>query len=146
MFIKQLSIIMENKRGALAGWATLMEKNNIDLIAFTLVDTGETGVLRAVVNDPDTALDLLRKMHYAVTITDVFAIPLFDNPGALAQVLELLRSNNICVEYLYSFMRQIEGDGVLVLRTNLPGATCELFKENHIPMISQAQLAAKKAK
>lgn len=146
MFIKQLSIIIENKRGTLAGWATLMEKNNIDLIAFTLVDTGETGILRAVVNNSDTALELLRKTRYPVTITDVFAIPLTDNPGALAQVLELLRSNNICVEYIYSFMRKIEGDGVVVLRTNLPGATCELFKANHIPMISEAQLAAKKAK
>lgn len=146
MFIKQLSIIIENKRGALSGLATLMEKNDMDLIAFTLVDTGETGILRAVVNDPDTALELLRKTHYPVTITDVFAIPLMDNPGALAQVLELLRSNNICVEYLYSFLRQIEGDGVVVLRTNLPGAACELFKANHIPMISEAELAAKKAK
>ena len=146
MFIKQLSIIIENKRGALADWATLMGKNNIDLIASTLVDTEETGILRAVVNDPDTALELLRRTHYAVTITDVFAIPLFDHPGALAQVLELLRSNNICVEYLYSFMRQIEGDAVVVLRTNLPGATCELFKANHIPMMSEAQLAAKKEK
>lgn len=146
MFIKQLSVIIENKMGALADWATLMAQNNVDLIASTLVDTGETGTLRAVVSDPDAALELLRKAHYAVTVTDVFAIPLFDHPGALAGLLELLRANNICVEYLYSFMRQLEGDGVVVLRTNLPGAACALFEERHIPMISEAQLAAKKAK
>ena len=95
MFIKQLSIIIENKRGALADWVILMAKNNIDLIASTLVDTGETGILRAVVNDPHAALELLRKAHYAVTIADVFAIPLFHQLGALAELLELLRANNI---------------------------------------------------
>lgn len=146
MFIKQLSIIIENKRGALADWVIFMAKNNIDLIASTLVDTGETGILRAVVNDPHAALELLRKEHYAVTIADVFAIPLFDHLGALAELLELLRANNICVEYLYSFMRQIKGDGVVVLRTNLPGATCALFEAHHIPMISEEQLAVKKSR
>ncbi|WMJ84210.1 hypothetical protein ACS3UN_08405 [Oscillospiraceae bacterium LTW-04] len=146
MFIKQLSVIIENKKGTLADWATLMAENNVDLIASTLVDTGETGTLRAVVSDPDTALELLRKAHYAVTVTDVLAIPLFDHPGSLAEILELLRANNICVEYLYSFMRQLEGDGVVVLRANLPGAARALFEAHDIPMISEAQLAAKKTK
>ena len=146
MFIKQLSVIIENKKGALADWAALMAKNNIDLIASTLVDTGEMGTLRAVVSDAGTALELLRKANYAVTSTDVFAIPLFDHPGALAELLELLRANNICVEYLYSFMRPLEGDGVVVIRTNLPGATCALFEEQKIPMLSEAQLRAKKEK
>ncbi|HWP52263.1 MAG TPA: hypothetical protein VN626_11275 [Clostridia bacterium] len=142
MFIKQLSVIIENKKGALADWATLMAQNNIDLIASTLVDTGETGTLRAVVSDVATALELLRKAHYAVTVTDVFAVPLFDHPGALSELLELLRANNICVEYLYSFMRQLEGDGVVVVRTNLPGAACVLFEAHHIPTLSEAQLRA----
>lgn len=146
MFIKQLSVIIENKKGALADWATLMAAHNIDLIASTLVDTGETGMLRAVVSNADAALELLRKARYAVTVTDVLAIALFDHPGALAELLELLRANNICVEYLYSFMRQLEGDGVVVIRTNLPGAACALFEEHHIPMISPAQLMTKKTK
>ena len=146
MFIKQLSVIIENKKGALADWATLMAANNIDLIASTLVDTGETGTLRAVVSDADAALELLRKARYAVTVTDVFAFPLFDHPGALAELLELLRDNNICVEYLYSFMRQLEGDGVVVILPNLAGAACALIVEHLVPMNSPAQLMTKKAK
>lgn len=144
MFIKQLSVMIENKKGAMADWASLISKNNIDLIASTLVDTGELGTLRAVVSDTEAAVELLRKEHYAVTVTDVFAIALFDHPGALAELLELLRSNNICVEYLYSFMRQLEGDGVVVIRTNLPGATRALFEKHNVTMISQDQLAKSK--
>lgn len=144
MFIQQLSVIIENKKGALADWAKLMAQNNIDLIASTLVDTGETGMLRAVVSDVDAALALLSKAHYAVTVTDVFAIPLFDHPGALAELLELLRANNISVEYLYSFMRQLAGDGAVVIRTNLPGAACALFEARQVPMISPAQLMGKR--
>lgn len=144
MFIKQLSVMIENKKGALADWTSLIAQSNIDLIASTLVDTGEMGTLRAVVNDPDAALQLLRKAHYAVTVTDVFAVPLFDHPGALSEILELLRNNNICVEYLYSFMRQVKGDGVVVIRVNLPRAASALFQEHHIATISQAQLLEQK--
>lgn len=143
MFVKQLSVIIENKKGALANWASLLSKNGIDLIASTLVDTGESGTLRAVVSDPDSAIELLRKEHYAVTVTDVFAVALYDHPGALSEILELLRSNDICVEYLYSFLRQIKEDGIVVIRVNLPLAARELFKKHNITTVSQDNLAKK---
>ncbi|MFV0496981.1 MAG: amino acid-binding protein [Candidatus Fimivivens sp.] len=146
MFIKQLSVILENKKGALADWAGLMADNNVDLIACAIVDTGETGTLRAVVNDPDTALELLRKAHYAATVTDVLAVVLLDRLGSLAEILALLRTHDICVEYFYPFMRQFEGDGVVVFRVNLPGAARALFEAHAIPMLSEEQLATKTLK
>lgn len=145
MFIKQLSIILENRKGAMAEWTTLLSKNNIDLIATTVVDTTDHGVLRAVVNDPEAAVELLRREKYAVTVTDVIAVALYDHPGALSEVMCLLAENDICVEYIYSFLRQVEGDGVMVLRTNLPGATRKLFEEKNVPTISQEQLKGKKS-
>ena len=107
LFIRQLSVIIENKKGAFADWALLLSENNIDLIAAAIADIGERGTLRAIVSDPQRAYELLCEKRYAVSLTDVIAVPLLDHPGALAELLDLLRDHNISIEYLYSFLRRL---------------------------------------
>lgn len=139
MFIKQLSVILENKKGTLADWYLLLAQNHISVLASTLVDTGEHGVLRAIVCDPETTMTQLRKANYAVSMTDVFAIPLVQE-GVLLQALDLLRSEEIGVEYIYAFNVPVKGTGVIVIRTNMPLETQTLFEKHQIPTISQLEL------
>lgn len=140
LFIQQLSVIIDNKKGAFADWALLLSENKIDLIAAAISDIGAHGTLRAIVSEPQRADELLREHKYAVSVTDVIAVPLLDHPGALADLLDLLRDHNISVEYLYSFLRQLEGDGVVALRVNLPGAAVKLLLENQITPLQPGQL------
>ena len=143
LFIRQLSVIIENKKGAFADWAMLLSENNIDLIAAAIADIGERGTLRAIVSDPQRAYELLCEKRYAVSLTDVIAVPLLDHPGALAELLDLLRDHNISIEYLYSFLRRLEGDGVVALRANLPGAAVKVLMENGISPLREDQLKKK---
>lgn len=139
-FIKQLSVIIENKKGAFADWALLLSENQIDLIAAAIAETGERGTLRSIVSEPQRAYDLLREHKYAVSLTDVIAVPLLDRPGALAELLDLLRDHNISVEYLYSFLRKLEGDGVVVIRANLPGEAVRVLTEHGMSPLHEEQL------
>ena len=52
MFIKQLSIFVENKPGRLAEITSVLEKNNIDIRALSIADTKDFGILRLIVNNP----------------------------------------------------------------------------------------------
>ncbi len=139
-FIKQLSVIIENKKGAFADWALLLSENQIDLIAAAIAETGERGTLRAIVSEPQRAYELLSEKKYAVSLTDVLAVPLLDRPGALAELLDLLRDHNISVEYLYSFLRKLEGDGVVVLRVNLPGEAVKVLTTHGLTLLREEQL------
>ena len=55
MFIKQLSIFVENKPGRLAEITSVLEKNNIDIRALSIADTKDFGILRLIVNNPNVA-------------------------------------------------------------------------------------------
>ncbi len=145
LFIKQLSVIIDNKKGAFADWALLLSQNGIDLIAAAISDVGERGTLRAIVSEPQRAYELLRDRRYAVSVTDVIAVPLLDHPGALAELLDLLRDHNISIEYLYSFLRRLEGDGVVALRTNLPGAAVKVLLDSGITPLREDQLKKQSA-
>ena len=64
MFIKQISVFIENRHGRLTEFTKLLGKNDIDLIALSIADTTNFGILRAIVSDNDKALKISRDAVY----------------------------------------------------------------------------------
>ena len=141
MFIKQLSVFIENKKGALAEFARILGENNIDILAVTIADTTEFGILRAIVSDSEKAKESLEQAFYAVNITDVVAVTIADVPGGLVEVLDTLAKKDVDVEYLYSFVRHIGEMAVVILRVNKPKEAVELLNENGIRIVTQEEIA-----
>ena len=64
MFIKQISVFVENKSGRLAEITAILAKANIDIRALSVADTTHFGILRLIVNRPDAAEEaLLHPVH-----------------------------------------------------------------------------------
>ncbi len=105
MYVKQLSIFLENTKGSLLGLTKLFAAHQIDLIALSIADTEQYGILRCIVPDAAVASKVLRDAGYSMRETDVLAVCVKDEPGGLAMILEALSASDISVEYLYSFVR-----------------------------------------
>ena len=60
MFVKQVSIFLENTKGSLKKVTQLLRENGIDLIALSIADTRDFGILRAIVSDTDKAVEIVR--------------------------------------------------------------------------------------
>ena len=99
--VKQFSVFLINKPGVLAQVVTALAKARINVIALTLVDSSEHGVLRLVCEDPQEALKVLTRTQDVVTETDVLAMELTNEPGALAGVAEKLARAHININYAY---------------------------------------------
>ena len=54
MFIKQLSVFIENKEGRLGEVLDVLKKKQVSVISLSLADTSEYGLLRMITNDPQT--------------------------------------------------------------------------------------------
>ena len=103
MLIKQISIFVENKPGRLSNITNILKQNDIDIRALSIADTKDFGILRLIVNDPDKACNVLKGAECTVTITDVLAVGISDEPGGLSVVMNTLYNNAISVEYMYAF-------------------------------------------
>ena len=55
--IKQVSLFLENKNGSLARVCKIMGEENINIRALSIADTTDFGVLRLIVNDPESAVE-----------------------------------------------------------------------------------------
>ena len=104
MAVRQLSVFLENRTGTLCEVTQALSDNGIDVRAITLADTVEFGILRLIVSDPVKAEEVLRAHHFTVSITEVIAISIEDEPGGLSKALRVLSDAQISVEYMYAFL------------------------------------------
>ncbi len=102
MTIKQLSVFIENREGSLAEVASILAKNNINIVSMSLADTSDYGMLRMIVSEHDKAKAILREANFSAMITEVIAIKLPNEMGTLSKLLECFSSNNVSIEYMYA--------------------------------------------
>ena len=116
MAIKQLTVFVENKRGAVIPVTETLSRHNINLRALSIAETQDFGILRLIVNDEVKAEQILAEEGYLIKITDVVGVKISDEPGKLSEALKVLNENEINMEYLYAFMARTEKHAYVVIR------------------------------
>lgn len=116
MSLKQLSVFVENKQGALVAITDTLARHNVNIRALSIADTEDFGILRLIVNDNETALKTLSDEGYLIKTTDVVGVKIGDAPGKLSSALAVLDKASINMEYLYAFMTRTEKHAYVVLR------------------------------
>ena len=103
LFVKQLSPFIENRSGRLAAACAALAERKINILALSLADTADFGILRLIVSDPDAGLKALKEAGFTVVTNDVLAVEVEDRPGGLLRILQVLQKDGINVEYMYAF-------------------------------------------
>jgi hypothetical protein len=140
MKVKQLSLFLENKPGALCRPIRLLARNKFNLLTLTLADTHQFGILRFVVRDWEKALKLLDKQGYVVKVTDLVALEVADRPGGLSGILDALESAHVNLEYMYGFTMKREGKGVLAFRFDDPDRAISALRKKGINPVESVDL------
>lgn len=104
MSIKQISVFVENKPGALYALTAVLAQGQIDMRALSLAETSEFGIVRLIVDDLYKATTLLKDAGYVHSLTPVVAVAIPDVPGGLNRVLQVLTDAKVNVEYMYAFL------------------------------------------
>ncbi len=135
MLIKQISAFVENKPGRLAKITKILAENNINIRALSIADTTDYGILRLIVNDPESAVKILKDNGITASLTDVIAIGIDDKPGGLSLSMQILYDVNVTVEYMYAFIGTSKDKAVVVLRVdNIEKAVKALEGTDVIPL------------
>lgn len=98
---RQLSVFLENKPGTLARVSDALAARGINIVAFSISDAVDHGVLRMVVSNPIQAAHLLGDGGMMVVESDVLALDLPNKPGALADLAGKLSKARVNIEYAY---------------------------------------------
>lgn len=116
MKVKQVSVFMENTPGRLAEVTRVLGDANINILAMTIAETGEFGVVRMIVSDWQKAIDVLKKNDFTTATTEVLAIEIPNKPGSLARIVAEFAKKNINIEYVYAFVTHSSSEAVIIMR------------------------------
>ncbi|WP_040196052.1 ACT domain-containing protein [Candidatus Soleaferrea massiliensis] len=140
MFIKQISIFVENQPGRLAEITGILGQNGVDIRAVSIADTTDFGILRIVVDNPKKAYEVLKEADFTVTLTDVIAIGFEDRPGGLAEALNVLESQKISVEYMYAFISREGKTAYVILRVSSNEDAIRILQEKNVRVVAPEEI------
>ena len=138
MIIPQLSVFLENKSGRLTDVLEVLGKESIRIIALSVADTSEFGILRLIVPDPDKARALLKEPLFTVNISEVISVVTPNEARYYARLLRILSDIDISVEYTYAFPHG--RDAVIILRCSNNDEAVKALRKNDLQLISMKEL------
>lgn len=116
MKIKQISVFLENRAGRLADIVSNLGDSGISIRAMSLTDTSSFGILRFIVDDTESAVQMLKDRGFTVRLTDVVAVKVDDRPGELGKILSIVENAGISVEYVYGLSDHFKESAILIMR------------------------------
>jgi len=129
---------LENKYGKLNELLSLLSKENIRIIAATVADTSEFGILRMIVSDANKAHLLLKNNNVSVHLTEVLAIVVQPSVDSFADILAHFTRAGLSIEYMYCFSSKERS--VLILRTNHHENALDVIKKQQLNCLTENNL------
>ena len=101
--IRQLSIFLENRLGALLGVTRVLEAQSINICALSITDAADHAVVRVVVDRPSLACASLQAEGYHVFEAELLGVSLPPTKvGGFRKVLTALARAELNVHYVYA--------------------------------------------
>jgi len=111
--IQQLTIFLENRAGRLEEVLHILAEHKVNIVALSLADTSDFGLLRLIVSDPILGQAVLQQRGIVAKLTDVIAIRVPHQAGSLARAIKVIGDAEINIEYMYAFANGEDASAVL---------------------------------
>ena len=141
MSVKQISVFLENRPGALCEMTKVLADEAIDMRAFSLAETSEFGIARILVKDVYKAITVVKDAEYITSVSEAVAVAIPDVPGGLHSVIKAVADAGINLEYMYCFLGGKSGKAFLVCKVADVAAAESALSAKGAVLVEQDELA-----
>lgn len=114
--IKQIAVFLENKAGKASACCKVLKDAGVNLLALSIADTKDFGILRVITEDNAKALSVLKEAGFLSSEVELVGVEVSDEAGALSDILIALGDNGVNVEYMYSYAEK-DGHAKIAFKT-----------------------------
>ena len=125
--VQQLSVFLENREGRLEEVLDVLAKKGVNIVALSLADTSDYGMLRLIVSDPHKGRAALKEAGITAMLTDVVALRVPHAKGGLCDAGARRRGADDDHD---AFGKYTGGsaDAAAVLKSDDPGRVIDILK------------------
>src|SRR5260370_11692313 len=109
----QFSVFTPNRLGRLHDLIRLLGARGVHVLGLMVLDTTDSAIIRVVVDDPDSARDLLTREGFPFTESKLVVVEV--NSAELNRLMAALLEAELNINYLYSFIPHPEGKSIIGL-------------------------------
>ncbi len=127
--VKQLTILLANNPGSLSNVCSELASKDIYILAMSVLDTIDSGLIRMVVDDHEHAVKTLKDTGLNVIETDVLSLEMTHKPGTLAEITKQLSKARINIEYAYVSVPPGDGKSIGIFWVSNLKKASEILEE-----------------
>lgn len=136
MSIYQVSVFTQSQPGHLLRILNILAEEELNVRGFSCSDSGDFGIARFVLDEPQKALDILQAKGLAAAMTEILVFELHDTPGELQSVVSLLANDGLNIVYSYSLISTC-----VAIRVKEVDRAKKLLQDNGVALVTQETLS-----
>lgn len=113
--VRQFSVMLPNRVGALASLVKLLRNSSIEVIGLSVQDSRDATVARLVLSDTDLAESIFCEKGIPYTICELVVLALKEAGPGLLQCLDILMTAETNVDFAYAMLPGPQGQALLAM-------------------------------
>ena len=139
--VRQFSVFLHNKVGALLELVRLLDENNIIVLALSIAESSETAISRMIVSDPDRTAEIFRERDIPHSVCELMVVELAEGPGDLSGVLAALLMAEVNIHFSYPILVRPRGRALLAIHLDDIECASSVLMGEGFKLLTQGDLS-----
>lgn len=139
--VRQFSVFLPNKVGALLDIVKLLSARNTHLVALSIAESTDSAIARIVVSDPETAENIFLEHDVPFGVCSLVVVELREVATELAKLLAALLMAEVNMHFSYPLLTRPHGRAALVLHVDDTECACSVLQGEGFKLLSQADIS-----
>lgn len=139
--VKQFSVFLPNKVGALSEIVNLLHERNIDVLALDVQDSAECAIVRLVVSDPEQTQDLFELHDVPYSCSRIVVVELRGGANELPKLLAALLMAEVNIHGSYGLLSRPRGNTALAVHVEDNDCAIAVLTSHGFKVLSQMEIS-----
>ena len=139
--VRQFSVMLQNRAGALSSLVHLLKTHRIVLLGFSVRDSNDATIVRLVVSDPESAEQVFIERGIPFTTTSMAVMELTSGAELLSEALDCLFQAETNIHFAYNLVPCPEGRSLLALCLEDYDFGCSVLRKSGFKLLFQEDLS-----
>jgi len=139
--VKQFSIFLPNKVGAMMDVVKLLQAHNAHVIAMSISESTDSAIARIMVSDPELVEQLFREHNVAYGVSSMVVVELREVATQLAKLLAALLMAEVNVHFTYPLLKHPRGFAALAVHVDDTDCASSVLLGEGFQLLSQADIS-----
>ena len=139
--VRQFSIFLPNKVGAMLEIVKLLNAHQVDVVALSISESTDSAIARIIVSDPDRVENLFGEHDIAFGVCEMVVVELKEVSGQLAKLLAALLMAEVNVHFSYPLLTRPRGFAALALHVDDTDCASAVIGGEGFRILSQTDIS-----